>query len=332
VASKLFTNIKQVFRQFTQKEDNRLFIFLVCLLISSVLWLVNSMGRSYETIIDMPIEYTNLPKNKVLVSSPPEKIQVRVEAEGFAILRTRMQFAVDPVKFDVKVFTNDMMSISGASEYHLVTSHYMRQILRQMNSRINIIDMLPDTLVFKFDQIVEEKKPIRANFDLTFANQFFLSDSIRFFPDSVLAKGPKSVLDSIHYINTKQEVFKKLNTDIEKSVSLVAPKNVELTPERVSTKISVSVFSEYIQTIPISVMNVPKGATLVTFPGNISVSCQIALSQYSSLHSSNFIIGVDYNDIRDGKNTLPVKVVHAPGNIRLLTFSPTEVEYVIENK
>ncbi len=66
-------------------------IFFVCLVIATVLWFVNVLGKSFETEVSMPINYVNLPKNKVLINAPPSALQVRIEAHGFTLLRNRLR-------------------------------------------------------------------------------------------------------------------------------------------------------------------------------------------------------------------------------------------------
>jgi YbbR domain-containing protein len=332
VIPNFFHYIKRGLLRASRNEDNRLYIFAVCLGLASVLWLINSLGKTKEAIVDMPVQYTNLPTNKILISDLPEKLQVRLESDGFTLLRNKMQLAISPINFNVKVFTNDIMSEPGIDAYVLTTRKFIRQISRQISSEITILDIIPDSLNFVFDEIVEEYKPIKHNFELNFINQFYLSDSIRFTPSLVKVRGPKSIIDTLQSVNTKFYRYKKLDTTIETEVGLAEMKYMKITPSKVKATIPVSVFSEYTTSLAISGLNVPDSLHLVAFPGNVTLTCQVALEQYNMLNSSSFILGVDYNDISSGINKLPIRVIHGPSNIRMLSFTPTEVEFILERR
>lgn len=307
-------------------------IFFVCLVIATVLWFVNVLGKSFETEVSMPINYVNLPKNKVLINAPPSALQVRIEAHGFTLLRNRLRLSLYPVNFNLKTFISHSEGTPDNSNYQLASSKFLNYISKQIGSEITIIDISPDTLYFEFDQVVEQKKAVRADFQMTFANQFFQYDSLLFLPDSVTIRGPKSVLDTMVFVKTEKRRFKGLNVTTKREVSLALDGQLEAFPKKVLVTIPVSVYSEYNDRVPISVKNLPEDVALITFPGMVQVSCQVAVPFYGNINTSSFIFAVDYNDVLSGKQTLNVELINAPHAIRKLNFSPNEVEYIIQNK
>lgn len=327
-----FHILKNYFLHFNLKKDNRPVIFLICLSIATVLWFVNAMGRRYETTVSMPVQYTNLPKNKVLIKSPPAQIQVRLEAYGFTLLRHKIKLSINPLNFNVRLFTNELMEKTAASEYKIVSNKYIQQISKQISPEISILEIAPDTLYFKFDQIVLAKKRVVDNFELSFQNQYFLLDSIRFEPDSVLVKGAKTIVDTIKYVRTKKQHFRNLNANVRRNLLLENIDNVVIEPHRVVTEIPVSLYTEYRDNIPITKINVPDSLNLITFPPKVEVICIVAFNNYTSIDPSSFIFGVDYNAITQGANTLKIALYRSPNHIKSISFQPQNVEFIIEKK
>lgn len=326
-----YHNIKQYFIQLNLKKDNRPVIFAISLMIASILWLVNALGDRYETTVSMPVQYTNLPANKVLVQAPPSSVKVKMEASGFTLLRHKIKLTITPVNFNVKQFTNNMMGKSEASSFNVISDRYIDQISKQVSSEINILDLSPDTLTFVFDQVVSQKKPVKHQFHLDFENQFFLRDSIRFIPDSVLVSGPKSRVDTLTHVNAKHQRFRLLNSTVKRNVSIDPIEALEISPRRVVVEIPVSLYTEYIANVPVSQLNVPDSLNLVTFPGQVQIKCIVAFDQYENLTASSFMPGVDFADTKNSIDKLPVSILRAPNYVKSLSFHPQEVEYIIES-
>ena len=320
-------------RSINLKEDNRPLIFLICLAIATVLWFVTALGKTYETTVSMPIQYTNLPKEKVLVSAPPKKIQVQLKAHGFTLLRHKLRLTINPLNFNVKSFTDGMMDKTKAENFKIVSNRYLSQLSRQVSSEISVLGIKPDTLYFKFDRIIERMLPVASNFEITFENQYFQYDSIRFTPDSVLVRGPRSIVEKMNSVPVKHQRFKKLDATYRRSMLFEDIEQIEIEPRRVNVEIPVSQYSEYVADIPIQRLNVPDSLKMVTFPVNAQISCRVAVHLYQNLSESNFSVFVDYNDLlKDSNSKLPVKLLSAPGHVKMLNYSPQEVEFIIEKK
>lgn len=325
--------VKKEFKNFNLKKDNRPVIFIICVLIASVLWLVSAMGKRYETTVSVPIQYTNLPTNKILINKPPSKVYVKMEAFGFTLLRHKIQLSINPINFNINQFTNKMMEKSNDTTFTINLQNYIPQISKQVSSEITIINILPEQIEFTFDNVVTTKKAIQHNFTLSFQPQFFLLDSIKFTPDSVAVTGPKSIVDTINMVYTKPKFYRELNASVKNSkIQFLPIPGVSISPHKVAVEVPVSFYTEYNKQIQLSKYNVPDSINLITFPSQINVKCLVAIDQYSNLNSTSFIIGIDYNNLNSNTNKFPTQVYRAPSYIKALSVYPTEVDYLIQKK
>jgi hypothetical protein len=302
----------------------------VCLIISSSLWLINSLGKEYETTVSIPVAYTNLPKNKVFIKDPPKSFEVKMASNGFVLLKHKFNLSYTPINIDLQDFSKTITDNNCTKEFLFFPDRYLSQISKQFGADISILDISPDTLSFQFDGAVEEKKTIVSNFTLEFENQYFLEDSITFTPQSVLVRGPKAIVDSIKFIRTEPLRLKNLNTDIQQTVHLEKVDGLIIEPDKVLVNIPVSQYTEYITEIPIRKNNVPEDVNLLTFPGIVEVNCLVSITEYKNIMASSFTIGVDFNEIKAGDKFIPLKIFNAPSSAKKIKIQPTQVEYIIE--
>ncbi len=319
-------------KKFNLKENSKPFIFIVCLFIATALWFINAMEKQYENTVMIPIEFTNLPKNKTLVNPPTKKLKARIKAKGFTLFRYKLSTSIYPINFNIRSFTNNRLEKENSSEFIILTDNYIPQISEQINSDITILDLSPDTLHFLFDQIIESKKKVLSNIETSFENQYFQSDSIQFQPKYVTVKGPSSIVDSIDGIRTKHIKLDMLNITTQKSVALEEIDQLEISPEKVVAKIPVSQYTEYIEKVVLLKLNIPDSLNVVTFPEKVEINSIVSIDQFKKIKPSDFQIGIDYNDIKNGSKYIPLKIFNTPANVKIINIQPSSVEYIIEKR
>ncbi len=139
-------------------------------------------------------------------------------------------------------------------------------------------------------------------------------------------------MDTLKFIYTEDIKTGRLNSSYKKNVSLKIYEDLNVSPEKVLVEIPVSQYTEYIEKVNVAKFNVPDSVNIVSFPGKIELNCIVALNQYKNISPSDFVIGIDYNDIKPDSRQIPVKVVKTPANVRIIKYQPTSVEFIIEKK
>ncbi|MFC2132249.1 hypothetical protein ACFLRG_00470, partial [Bacteroidota bacterium] len=144
--------------------------------------------------------------------------------------------------------------------------------------------------------------------------------------------GPDVNIDTINFVSTEYYEIKKLRKAFNRNLSIVKPHDkVILSHDKVNVNIAVEKFTERELNIPIEAENLPDSLSLRTFPGNLKLKFHVVLSEYEKYEATHFRAVVDYNSIEQNlNNKLRVKIVKSPDNIYLVSYSPTNVEYIIE--
>jgi hypothetical protein len=153
----MFGKIKKFLRNFNLKENNRPLIFLICLLIATLLWLVKALEKQYDTTVSIPVQYINLPENRVLVNPPPTRLNVKLRAQGFTLLRHKLGLSISPIDFDVKTLNTNTIDKKNPSDFYVLSNKFISRISNQVNSEITILDISPDTLFFHFEKLSGNK-------------------------------------------------------------------------------------------------------------------------------------------------------------------------------
>ena len=60
-------------------------VFAFFLLLSFIFWYLNSLGKENETGIKYQVEYTNIPKERVITSEQPDELDLFLKGPGYSI-------------------------------------------------------------------------------------------------------------------------------------------------------------------------------------------------------------------------------------------------------
>ena len=66
--------------------NKRVVIFLFCLIVSSFFWLMLALSKEYTIEIYFPVQYINLPPDKVIANNLSETIDIELKSNGFNLL------------------------------------------------------------------------------------------------------------------------------------------------------------------------------------------------------------------------------------------------------
>jgi hypothetical protein len=311
------------------KNDQRIVIFAICLLIATGLWFLDALGKNYSATVSYPVRYINPPENLFLISQPPSKFELTVEAHGFTLLRHKLSLSSSPIILNLNSITQN--SSGKGSTYTLRTETLIRHISEQISNEITIIDISPNTIELAFDSLASKKVPVTASVQTEFKPQFYRRGIITVEPESLRISGPASVLDTIHYLKTKHTKITEIDSDIEKRVQLSPPKKTSLSEKTVTLKIPVEKFTEKKINLPIQVKNKPLEARIKLFPSEAEVSFLVGLSDYENINSSDFKAFVDYKQAGSNRETLDVIIDKQPPFIKIFRVSPQSVEFLIEH-
>jgi hypothetical protein len=317
---------------FSNQFKEKVFVFLACLALSSLLWFLNALEKHYTDRIFVPVEYTNIPKNKKSSGQLPKKLDMTVDASGYTIFQYKLRLVFNPVLLDVNELTDNLLANKYISRYTISTMNHKAEIAKQIGNEVQIISIRPDSINFNMSAVVDRKVKVHPVVKLSFYKEFTLKKSPFTNPDSVWVRGPQNILDTLKAVKTKAYEFNDLSHNLLRNVQLnIAPELICDTKE-VLLNIPVEQYTEATFEIPVNVINVPDSLLIKTFPSKIKVSCRIGISEYNKLNNNSFKAVINFKKRSQTVSKLSVQLNHYLDTVISADYYPKEVEYVIEQK
>lgn len=304
--------------------------YLICVVIASILWFLNTLNKDYSSELTYPVKYTNFPEGKYPVIKLPSQLQLEVKAKGFALLGHKIKTSFLPITFNVSTYTSHLQKKDSFYEYTLNTNDIKDKIGNQISSDIKLLNVYPEEIVFRFADAQHKKIAVRPDLDYSLKRQYILN-SITTSPDSVWISGPSSIVDTLKYIYTTPLQLKDISKDIKRKLQLAPVPECTLSAEYVEIQLGVEQFTESRKMIPITPRSVPDSMNIRLFPPNVNISYEIGLSKYDKVNEQDFVFSVTFP--KDPNVTyLEVKPDKVPDFIKNLSYSPQKIEFILERK
>lgn len=310
------------------KMNKRLITFFICLLVSVIFWLLMTLSKNYTTSVSFPVHYINVPKGKIINGELPNAINIHINSTGYSLLGYKIKPTNETIVMDLK----DAKSLTSKNNYYLLTNSKLEKIAAQFGSSVRVVKIDPDSILLAYDNKISKMVPVRLNKEISFEDDYQLTDSILIIPEKVEVSGAVSDIEKIKFVETDLLVI----DDIEKStmVKLKLKKKeeygtVDFSASDVEVKISVAKYTEASIELPIHIENLPSEFTLKIFPDKVKVKYIVAFEDYDKIHEGDFRLVVNYNTIEKGSSKIKVEMVKFPSFIKSIKLSPEKVEYII---
>lgn len=311
----------------TKTSNNKTFNkFILFIALSLFFWCITKLSKEYDSTVKYPVNYNNLPADKLLQNKPVNEIDIHIKGTGFKIISAK----IFPHKLELDASN---LYAKSANDYYLLLSQQRLALQRQMKTGVQIDHFIADSLKFNLGLLQVKMIPIKLNSKLSFAPGFELHDRVKISPDSIIVNGPESILDTIHFISTEMLERKELNSSINEELSL---KNFDLTSninfeqKKVYVTALVEKFTEGTLDIPFEVINLPNNMKINTFPKIIKITYKVALSNFNEINESSFLIQCDYKMSQDNNlSYLIPKIVEKSTMTKNIRMSPNKIDFII---
>jgi hypothetical protein len=133
-------------------------VFVFFLILSFGFWYINSLGKEIEADIRYPVEYINMPKERVIAEDSPVRLNLSLKGPGYSVLKLKVSGSKTPVVIDLSKVNYKKVPDSKILNYFIVTSGLIKSLTVQIRSGCEIISIKPDTLFFTFNKAITKSK------------------------------------------------------------------------------------------------------------------------------------------------------------------------------
>lgn len=310
----------------TNKRKVKVFLFI--LVLTSIIWLLIELSKSYTSSAVFTVEYKNLPNGKLLQSTPDSEIRLVLKAPGFSLLKYKIR------KYSVKL---NLKNVSKNSlGYYLLPNKQLTYLNEQLSGENEIIRILKDTIFIELGNNKSKKVPINPSLSLKFKLGYNLTEPMKIIPDSVLITGPEKFIDSIEELKTTalklNNVYENMSIDVD-VILPVEKKKVIVSATKVKIVGVVDKFTEGKFTIPVELINKPDDLNISTFPKEIEVIYQTGLSNFNKITKNSFLVVYDFEQYKKDTliNILTPIIKQKSEFISSIKINPSQIEFLIQN-
>ncbi len=315
------------------KIDKDAVIFSFFLLLSFVLWYLNSLEKDVDYDIKYPVRYVNLPEDRVLYEDMPARLELYLKGTGYSILKLKLAGNHLPLVLDISTINYRRVAGSRTLSYYIITSGLIPKLKNQLRAECQITSIRPDTLFFSFDRIITKRVQVVADVEIMTERQYLVKGNIIVKPDTISIVGPKRILDTVKTIKTRYRKLKGVSGTVNMSVALAASKEYKVSDKKVFIEIPVEQFTEAEIHVPVKILNRPDSINIRIFPDVVTVKCLVAISDYKKIEEIPFEVVLDLSkaDLSSSEK-IPLGLRNIPPFVSSLRVTPSEVDFLIEKK
>ncbi|CUT02827.1 YbbR-like domain-containing protein [Candidatus Kryptobacter tengchongensis] len=299
--------------------------FIISFAFAFLLWLIVNLNGEYEDSFKARILIKNLRPEKAIKNDYPEFVNIRLKGRGWKIL---------PFYFLSKPHVSiDLSNIHKTLHLNLLNNP---RVQISLPKDVNFVGIEPDTLSFELEQRMEKKVPVVLSYGLKDENNSFAYPP-KIFPDSVVVSGPESMVSKIDSVFTDKILIDKIGQEVNTKVKILNPnqKLIKISSDFAQVKFLVEQIVEREFVVAVHVTGIPADKEVILFPPDIKVVVRGTISKVVPLELDKdtvIKVLVSYHDVLNDKTGLVKPQIILPEYLKLVSFSPEGLEYIIRQK
>ncbi len=300
--------------------------FLLFLLLSASFWFVNVLDKVRETTIEVPVRYVSVPQNIEFTNNVPISVKVSIRDNGKELLNySRRNIKPIAINFNRQFYQKGTIVISPEEIRQVLSSYFAPSTA--------ILQIQPDSLIVDYRKLESRNIPVKLDANISLAHQYVLGENVEIEPSNVAVIGAGQMFESLNFVKTELLELHNLKDTVSRVVKLKPLAGMRFIPNEVKVKLLVERFTEKKIKVPVTVINCPDDLVLRVFPSQVELSFNVAMSRFSNVNVSSIRVVFDYNQLNgNNKTKYTLKVEYDEALIKNLRVSPSEVEYLIEEK
>ena len=298
------------------KDKSERAILIICIGIAFIFWIGTKMAKSYDSAMEVKLDFIPPNAQNILTKKPPEKLKLTLHGNGWGLMfqsfrktpRLAYRLSQDTLQeFRFQQFNQDLQP--------------------NIRGKVDIETIVPDKIALHLDAKVSKRIPIQFNQDITIAAQFLQIAPASIRPDTVVVTGPASVLKNINFGETKAVAFNNLTTRMTDLIAIRPYNNQQVVfePNAVIYDVIIEQLTEKELEIPIEVIG--QTDSLAIYPNRIKVKCTVGLSDYDRLQPTQLKLVVDAANLKTIK--APIILQQQPSFIQSVKYAVDSVSYLV---
>lgn len=319
----VFTLFRMAVFNLSKKQQKKLSLFAVCLLVSFLVWSLFALSNQYLYKVSASLKYVNIPPKRAFHPLQSDTVSMQVRGTGWQVLFSNLRLKPQDIEVDLSgLKTRDWV----------VFSNQMGYINRQFSENQSIVSISPDTLFFNFSKQDVKKVTVNLSQDLHFKKQYDIIGEIIVEPKFVTVTGPLEDLVLIDGWATDTLRRDNVSNDIVAKVALQRSQkaNINVHPSSVDIRVPVGEVTEKIIEVPIKAENRKSFRTVKILPEKVKLTVIVSLAKYETINRDMFEAVINLDDWRSNHvQNLPVIITKSPDFVKIVKSEPQNVDFLL---
>jgi len=302
-------------------SQGRFRFFLLFVFVSFTFWLSTKLSNIYTLEQSFTLLLTEVPEG-IIPSDTSRKIKASVTASGFEILLYRL--------FDKSVTISLQEADFGSTLGRVSLRNQQFSIEQQLFDNTRLNQIYPENLNIVYSRLDEKRVAVVPQTQIQLRAGYLSDIPIQSKPDSILVRGPKSILDTLKGVSTMLFETTDVFEGISQEVGLKSIPELQFAQENVQLLMPVSRYSEKEFVLQVEVINLPLGVRVKLFPPTAKLRATLPMALLNTVKESDFRLVVDCENLQDQESkSLKLNLLKQPPGLKQLIWEPKEVNYLI---
>ena len=324
------TSIPGVQRKYPSR---RIFSFFICLLISTFLWFVSALNRSYTRTVAIPVKFVNFPVGKRIVNKLPQYIMADIKTSGAKLLMLLVKKSIAEITIDVTRVTHVKALFGNAS---ISTVSCVGNLSKLLNTDVDLIKLKPDSIHFVFGKTFTKRVYVKPQVQINYNIPQGIFKRIKVSPQYITISSDSLTIAKLDTLYTEKLILNNLNQKVEQQTNIQVPEELDglvaLSYQKVTLQINLDEYAQKTIQLPITVLNAPPSSSIKTFPAFVNVTVNAPYNLFDSLNTSFLKASVDFKKITNSNEKLQVTVSSTIPDSKITQILPQKVEYIIRKQ
>ena len=86
ISERITETVKILMQTLRSEKSKQVLIFLLFVAISTIFWVLQSLNNKEEVAVNIPLNYTNIPRNIIFTNNPQQYVPVVLRDKGISLI------------------------------------------------------------------------------------------------------------------------------------------------------------------------------------------------------------------------------------------------------
>ncbi|MCB0730828.1 MAG: hypothetical protein KDC88_07325 [Ignavibacteriae bacterium] len=300
--------------------ERKIITISLIVLFSVLLWIFVSFSGDFSISLNLPIQVIDVPENYSVSSVSANEVAISLKGQGWQLAQHTL--GRDPKFFIPSPLELGQKDISARNVLHANS---------WLASTLQLVEISPEKIQITVEQTKSKKVEIVPVLALSYKPGYGLVSPIIIEPDSVEIVGPKSIIDDINIINTKNKALSNLEEKTSINLGVEIPRFISTDVNDCSISFEVQkIVDKTFENLVVDTKRIPSRYELILSPLKINVVVRGGINQLSKMKNEDLNVYVKFEQAINDTSGAIEPIIEIPEFTSLVDVKPNRLEYIIK--